>query len=743
MNKFIAQDYFMDLPSKTTEPENLECSGNTYHVKSVRWKGHIKHLTLEPSSLSLDVPLSACVAKGDQVSLKAGDAWVIGKNGNCQFLQPYVVPDIIKLGGIKREVLVKEITEEDEHLAYKALADYHYRGKSIHGRTARLIIRTFHSNYPKVIGYIELATPFFMNKPRALILDAPFSCENISWERWDMNTLRKYVHVIVRIARTVVAPEFRGADIGQILVRHAIAFARSRWQVSGYRPYFLEISADMLKFVPFVERVGMRYVGETEGNLTRVAKDMRYLINRFGKNSTGKREFEEISGILDQQIARMDRSLELMKRENIDIEDFLEKLEHLSEKKVLRDFALFQGIVSLPKPHYMLGLSSESSKFLDKRIKELRICNGHTPPKLPVSGISTPIILDNLTIEYASKVRRTYRTHAVQQAFDISPQNVRVTVLRNLNLTIEPGQVVLILGPSGSGKTSLLHLFDDDKKATSMHVKGEVKFPSNLDIAVFKKIRSRKPLIELIGGKDVRSALYLLGIAGLSEPTLYLKRFEELSKGQQYRAMLSKLIASEANVWIADEFCANLDSATANIVSDNIQRLARKIGTTVLVAASHCDHFLHSLRPDLVILLSTNWEHSILSGKDYIKAVSHPAESRGKIPRMQVSTGFLNALKKGTKEAIIRRGRRLINSELLLLSDDHASIAVRITSSDCKQFSDLSDKDAQAKGLESVIELKKILQCTYPELCAKSLVTVTRFEGLSKTSISKNWNLDT
>jgi hypothetical protein len=314
-----------------------------FHVKSVNWKGHLKRLRLEPGPVMLDVPLSACVTQGDEVYLEAGDAWVIGKNGDCQFLQPYVAPDVIRLGGVQREVLVKEITEEEEDAAYRALADCHYRGKSIHGRTARLIVRTFHSSYPKVIGYIELATPFFMNKPRSLILDAPFKCGKIAWDSWDMATLRKYIHLIVRIARTVVAPEFRGAAVGQLMVKHAAKFACVRWQVSGYRPYFLEVSADMLKFVPFAERAGMTYVGETEGNLTRVARDMHYLIARFGENT--------------------------MEQQGIDANSLVERLEQLSRRRVLRHFALFHGIVSLPKPHYMLGLSPESARFLDLRVR--------------------------------------------------------------------------------------------------------------------------------------------------------------------------------------------------------------------------------------------------------------------------------------------------------------------------------------------------------------------------------------
>ena len=59
----------------------------------------------------------------------------------------------------------------------------------------------------------------------------------------------------------------------------------------------------MLKFVPFVQQARMRYVGETDGNLSRVAEDMRYLIGRFGDGAEETDKFEQISGILDQQVA--------------------------------------------------------------------------------------------------------------------------------------------------------------------------------------------------------------------------------------------------------------------------------------------------------------------------------------------------------------------------------------------------------------------------------------------------------
>lgn len=248
-----------------------------YYVHSVSWKGHLKRIRIEPFGRYMTLPLSACVSKGDTIRVENSNAWVICKNGESQFIEPYFVREKIRLGSIQLEVLIKEITEQEEHKAYTSLAELHYRGHIIHGRTARLIMRAHHPAYPKVIGYVELATPFYMNKARSKILDAPFNFDSVEWQRWDMPTLRKYIHLIVRIARIVVYPEFRGIGIGQILVNHAGEFAKGRWQVAGYLPYFMEISADMLKYVPFAERAKMIFVGETEGNLHRVAKDMNYL----------------------------------------------------------------------------------------------------------------------------------------------------------------------------------------------------------------------------------------------------------------------------------------------------------------------------------------------------------------------------------------------------------------------------------------------------------------------------------
>ncbi len=441
--------------SFTDEPQREKLY---YNVASVNWKGHYKCLRLEPGKYYLDVPLSACVSQGDQVVLSNESVSVVCRHGEATLLPIYVARETLRLGDLKIDLILKEITEVDEYEAYQSLSDFHYRGKVIHGCTARLVVRAFHPLFPKVLGYVELATPLYMNKARANILNAPFKENEISWQSWDMEATRQYIHVLVRVARCVVYPEFRGLGLGQMLMKHAAEFATRRWQVAGLKPLFLEIAADMLKFVPFAERAGLNFIGETEGNLNRVYKDMEYLTRNSQQIKDGEIVQEESSGIVDQQIARMRRTFALVEKEGITLPELLERLQHLSRENVLRDFALFHEIVSLPKPTYIQGLTTQTKHFISERTKlivttEKFSCSTKVTP---IESISSPILFQNFKVTFCSHIKRTQQSHAVQQAFGISPDSIRTIILRKFSANIQPGQVVLIIGPSGSGKTTLL-----------------------------------------------------------------------------------------------------------------------------------------------------------------------------------------------------------------------------------------------------------------------------------------------
>lgn len=583
-------------------------------VSTVSKGSLFNRVRFEARDETLMVPRSSGVSEGSVLEIDGELVSYISETGErTQILPIYSASEKITVGNIKLDLVVKEISDREELAAYRSLSQYHYRTHSLAGRRTRLVVRNTHPLYPSVIGYIDLTTCLFMNKARSIVLDSNFTHGTIHWKGWDLDARRTYTNRLLRIARCVVYPEFRGLGLGKLLVRHAAEYAKKHWHVGGQKPLFLEIAADMLKFVPFAQKAGMIFIGETEGNLNRVARDMRYLL---GKTTKELASFESnTSGFLDQQIARAQRAGDLMKREGWSVSDLVSRLKALSSKTTLRDYDLFRGIVSFPKPTYLMGLTNKSHKFIKKRVAEVGITNGWTPAAPSVEPIAEAVRLQNISVTFESRIRQTNRTHAVQNAFDIESSNAGHPVIRGLSLRVKPGEILLVTGSSGSGKSTLLNLLSTRRRPKEF--KGTIYSPENYRPGTFKPLVSDRALVDALATKDVRETLAMLGTVGLSDAFVYLKRFRDLSHGQQYRAMLANLLISNKNVWIADEFCSALDPVTAAVVADRLQSVARKSGAVLIVASSQPDSFVAALKPDQVLCLTTGWDHKILPGSAF------------------------------------------------------------------------------------------------------------------------------
>jgi GNAT superfamily N-acetyltransferase len=438
----------------------------TLDVRAINWETPQKLVRLSDGQV-LTVSVSSCVGDNDKVVEHNGKFLVPCVNGMAQLLPLYLRSDTLRCGGIVVPLKIKEIETQQEFASYQQLSEFHYRGHRLHGRTSALIATTDFPLLPSVLGYIQLATPFFMNKCRADLVNAPFEHGEVAWNEWDKRTSSRYINTFVRIARTVVHPEFRGLGLGQLLVKHATHFAREHWHVAGFKPLFLEIVADMLKFVPFPERAGMHYIGVTEGNLHRVGRDMAYLIGQKRKVHAGEVAREDSVGVVDLQVAYMNNALALMKKLRLRKEDLNTKLEKLMESMTLEDYEQLQTILRLPKPSFMSGLSDKASKFIVDRLEKVR----PLPPKVlelsPLQPIASSITMAKLSVHYTSLVARSRKTQTVQKAFGVTPGSIKATVIKSLDLTIKPKEIVFIAGASGSGKTTLIELLMDRGQARS------------------------------------------------------------------------------------------------------------------------------------------------------------------------------------------------------------------------------------------------------------------------------------
>lgn len=574
-------------------------------VNSVKYIKLRKIITFNNGE-KLNLPISASITDKNKVIQINDIFFVICKNGLAKICPSYNESENILLGNRTLFFNIKEVENKEEEDSQKQLSKFHYRGAQTFGRRTKLIIKTEHQGRSLVIGYIELSIASLSNKARNTVMNSAYNDGKVKWRKWDFSTKGKYSKLIVNISRIVIHPDFRGIGLSQLLLKHAIIFTQNYWQTSCMKPLFLEITADMLKFVPFVSKLGMTYIGDTKGNISRIKNDITYMIkhkDKYTKHSS--------SAMVRMQSHYLKHFIKTCKENKISQYKLLQEISILDKDSIRSKYPLIYGILRFPKPTFMLGLIEYSDNFIRNRSHELKINPIERFHEIGCETINSPIVLNSISLEFKSKFKETKKTIAIQEAFGIHRENVKCDVIRDLNIEIKCGDIVLICGPSGSGKTSLLNIINGVLKPSN----GTIIRPKNMRIGLLKKLSSKKPLIEIIG-KTIEESIYVLNIAGLSEPRLYLKTFDQLSTGQKYRAMIAALIASRSNVWIADEFLTSLNNITANIVVANIKKLVKRLGITLIVASSNPENYVATLNPDKIIIKHTGSSHFVSERTD-------------------------------------------------------------------------------------------------------------------------------
>lgn len=172
--------------------------------------------------------------------------------------------------------------------------------------------------------------------------------------------------------------------------------------------------------------------------------------------------------------------------------------------------------------------------------------------------------------------------------------------LKNVNFSVEKGELVCLLGPSGCGKSTLLNIISGLLDATSGDVKFEGKSvldvaPENRDIgfvfqnyALFPHMTAEENVMfPLTVGKNKKTKAEAREIAQKYMELTHItdiakKKPGQLSGGQQQRVAIARALVQQPKVLLMDEPLSNLDARLRLQIREEIRALVKEVGITTI-----------------------------------------------------------------------------------------------------------------------------------------------------------------
>ena len=186
-----------------------------------------------------------------------------------------------------------------------------------------------------------------------------------------------------------------------------------------------------------------------------------------------------------------------------------------------------------------------------------------------------------------------------------STQSEKLTILKDLNMTVPRGSKCVIVGKSGSGKSTLLNIIGGLDKATAgiVRVNGEeVSGKNESELTLFRQkvlglvFQFHYLLKDFTALENVFLPAYMAGVpkkdamekakallndVGLSDRMTHLP--SELSGGERQRVAVARSLVNDPELILADEPTGNLDPQNALLIGDLLFSMADRHHKTLIL----------------------------------------------------------------------------------------------------------------------------------------------------------------
>lgn len=201
----------------------------------------------------------------------------------------------------------------------------------------------------------------------------------------------------------------------------------------------------------------------------------------------------------------------------------------------------------------------------------------------------------------------------------------RRPAIKDINLTIEAGEIVYIIGPNAAGKTTLLEtingllpifkgqalVFNMDVRKSGREIRREIGYvPQDfivepgepytaLDVVLMGRF-GKIGVINKPSREDKMKAIESMRLLGIED--LANKPIGKLSGGQQQKVMIARALAKEPKILLMDEPFSNLDPESREKVSEIVNCLNRERNVTVVIVTHDLRQILNSDHRRVIVM---------------------------------------------------------------------------------------------------------------------------------------------
>ncbi|RXT28210.1 amino acid ABC transporter ATP-binding protein [Rhizobium leguminosarum] len=187
------------------------------------------------------------------------------------------------------------------------------------------------------------------------------------------------------------------------------------------------------------------------------------------------------------------------------------------------------------------------------------------------------------------------------------------TVVDDVSMSVEKGEITVIVGTSGSGKSTLMRMINRlvpitegeifvggqnvmDVPVTELRrkigyaIQGHGLFPHR---TVAQNIATVPQLLDWDAARIAKRVEELLGLFNLDPATFADKYPHQLSGGQQQRVGVARALAAEPELLLMDEPFGALDPVIRGKAQDDLLAIQKQFGTTVILVTHDMDEAFH------------------------------------------------------------------------------------------------------------------------------------------------------